>query len=552
MHPTITPTTIEHVSGLSGWTTIPTQLSSESSEGENSQDELDGLTSPLRAKTIATSDSQQIQTPSMLHKLEAKVLEPKLEAEKWISEPKSNSHPKSDSGALRTPAIDIRQSSTNVSGILRMKSMSPALSTGSGSSSSQRPASVKYRPSESPVSVNIQNPSSDDLTGMMEGSDAVSITYTRPRQKAIFDGIEILTHRPKTHANTSSKVYTGVSMSQTTDAVLGHVENDLPPSVREGEYASSPLYFPSSSHNRDPTPPARVITSSVSNSISAAVNSSIPTRLDSSPIRSKFIGVVIPLRSEPTSKAKAASSRDDAIATTMDMQSNQGSLLSALSNTFRKNTYSTTSFPTTGPQDAGPPSYRKAKPRITSSTFTSLNQATSPRPDAQTENLKNNHKVLLTEATVNALLDTKVAPMTTGMPPSVVGAFSSEMFMQQVGHESEVGWGGMLLSNESERHERRVNMNVRFLGPKPAVDFDGTNVIASIFSEKMARVGGKGEDSYITTRPQETPNSMFVDRLEGMFGNGRVDRGSAAKPKAKVSELFCLSLTFSVLLSLPH
>ncbi|KIM83997.1 hypothetical protein PILCRDRAFT_819023 [Piloderma croceum F 1598] len=545
VHPTITPTTIEHVSGLSEWTTIPTELSSESSEDESSQDELDGLTSPLRAKTIGTSDSQQIPTPSMPHKLETKVVEPELEAAKWISKPKSSSHPRSDSGALYTPAIDTRQSPTSGSGTLRMKSMSRALSTSSGSGSGQPPSSVKYRRSESPGSVNVQDPCSDDLTGIMEGSDAVSITYAKPRQKPLFDGIEILTHRPKIHANTSSKVYTSVSMSQTKDAVLGRVENDLPPSVREGEYASPPLNFPSSSHGRDLTPPARVVTSSVSNSVSnsvsAAVNSSSIPSLDSSPIRSKFIGVVIPLRSEPTLKAKAASSRDDAIATTMDMQSNQSSLLSALSNTFRKNTYSSTSFPITSrpaPQDARHLSYRNAKPRITSSTFTGFNQATSLRPNAQKENLKDNHKVFLTEATVNALLDTKVAPMTIGMPPSVVGAFSSEMSMQQVGHESEMGWGGMLLSNESERderRERRVNMNVRFLGSKPAVDFDGTKVIASpsIFSEGMARVGGEGEGGYITTRPQETPNSMFVDRLEGMFGSGNVGRGSVAKPKTK-------------------
>jgi hypothetical protein len=552
---TVNPTTIEDVSGLSRWTTIPTELLSESSEDESSQDELNGLTSPLRAKTIGTSDGQQILTPSMLHKLEAKVLEPEPEAAKWISKPKSSSHPRSDSGALYTPAINTRQSPTSVSGTLRMKSMSRALSTSSGSGSGQPPpASLKYQRSESPVSVNVQNPSSDDLPGMMEESDAVSITYAKPRQKLVFDGIEILTHRPKIHANTSSKVYTGVSMSQTKDTVIGRVENDLPPSVKEGEYASSPLYFPSSSHSRDPTPAARVVTSSVSNSVSVAVNSSSIPSLDSSPTRSNFIGVVIPLRS---SKAKVASSRDDAVATTTDMQSNQNSLLSALSDTFRQNTYSSTSFPNTSrpaPQDARQPFNRKAKPPITFSAFTSFNQAAPPRLNAQKEN---NHKVFLTEATVNALLDTKVAPMTIGMPPSVVGAFSSEMSMQQVGHESEVGWGGMLLSNESEseeRRERRVNMNIRFLGSKPADDFDATEVIASpsIFSEGMARVEGEGAGGCITTRLQQTPNSMFVDRLEGMFGSGSVGRGSVAKPKAKVSELSCLSLTFSVLLSLPH
>jgi len=115
----------------------------------------------------------------------------------------------------------------------------------------------------------------------------------------------------------------------------------------------------------------------------------------------------------------------------------------------------------------------------------------------------------------------------------------------------------MLLSNGSEseeRRERRVNMNIRFLGSKPADDFDETEVISSpsIFSEGMARVEGEGAGGCITTCPQETPNSMFVDRLEGMFGSGSVGRGSVAKPKAKVSELSCLSLTFSVLLSLPR
>ena len=520
---------------------MPTALSAlspESSEHESSQDELDGLTSPSRTKRIETSEGRRTPTHSKPHKLEAKVRTFEIEGTKWISKPESSSHLRSDQGAR--PPFENRQSSsqTGVSEPFLAKLTLPLLSNGSG----QRPApsvSTKYQRPELPGFFDAQNPSPARLAGIMKGSDPVSITHAKPWQKPIFDGVEIPIHRPKVHLESSSKAI-----------VIGRVADDASSSlsaVKDGEYTSPPLDFPSSSPTRGPTafrtPLAPVLVPSASNLVPTASISTSDSL--TSLTRTKFIGVVIPTRSGPLSKTKATSSYNDPITATTKAQPNQNSLLTALSNTFLQNIYTSTTFQP-APQDARQPSIRGVKPGNTSGTHPNFGHAAPPP-----SNEKDNRKISLTEATIDALLDTRMAPI--GVRSSVGGASSSEVRQRKVEPELDVGRAGVQLSSEGESAEvtdRRVRMNVRFLWSDPAIPFDSPEVIASAstHNEGMAGVGREGR--YIATHPRETPNGMFVNRLQGMFGSGSVGRGGVGKPKAKVSNFSFVTLGFPVFPSL--
>jgi hypothetical protein len=142
------------------------------------------------------------------------------------------------------------------------------------------------------------------------------------------------------------------------------------------------------------------------------------------------------------------------------------------------------------------------------------------------------------------------------------GMVSSEIQKREVGMQLDVGWGSMALEGDSEgaeARERRVRMNVRYLGSRPGVNLDAMEVddgpllsTPALRSEVTAstsilRDGSRSNEKggYIATCPQQTRNEMFVDRLEGMFGSGYMDRGNVGKPKVKVGDFHVIFWPFN-------
>jgi hypothetical protein len=308
--------------------------------------------------------------------------------------------------------------------------------------------------------------------------------------------------------------------------------------VREGKTAShtgviqpQPAALGSPPHTPIPVTP---------NSKAPATSPPSPSTKRTSGItpRSSFVGVVIPIRrpwqsdSPHIEHARRKTHAAHGIASSgvhtaeMDTESdvihdpgsgsgadnspasNSGTnnLLSALTNTFEKNRYVEADTPSPSPRLVDPLPVRRT---LVSKATEVSNAGTSSRGI-----LKVYRPVPLRQTDIDVLLGTNVAPMRVNEK-----------------------------CNDGERRRRATRMNVRFLLEGIAVD--GAETVdmreqserSNGHREKSAHPSGDGhmsQPSYTKPRPSQT--SMFVERLETMFGPGNNNHGTGNKPK-KVSHL---------------
>lgn len=161
----------------------------------------------------------------------------------------------------------------------------------------------------------------------------------------------------------------------------------------------------------------------------------------------------------------------------------------ALSGTFRENARAYTSVDASASSFSGPyrnsrPTHsRKAKASITSTTYNPNIASRAPRAS----------QAQLSQAEVDVLLDTHVAPMTISLAPDDNTRMLGPMEHNTPGANA------------------RIKLNIRFF---VAADGKAKNI-------------GRRE---VYAHPYETRNQKFLHRLERMFGIGRLDRGEGPKP----------------------
>lgn len=213
------------------------------------------------------------------------------------------------------------------------------------------------------------------------------------------------------------------------------------------------------------------------------------------------------------------------------------SLLEALNQTFEHHSRHPSSFlsnhasaiPPKTPKSNRAKLSRNAKAAITSSTYLHPSIATgfinSNLPKQVVE------QNLVTEDELDFVLNTQVAPLSLPGRGRIVDGLTAAVFGQKL----EVGWGPLGSETKAER-DRRLAVNLRFL--KSGLDVsNGTTDPATVPPRFRAHTLGR-----------RSTNSMFVERLDEMFGVGGLDRGNTAlKPKVSlvyVRQLPCSFLIF--------
>lgn len=141
-----------------------------------------------------------------------------------------------------------------------------------------------------------------------------------------------------------------------------------------------------------------------------------------------------------------------------------------------------------------------------------------------------NEKAHLSAAAVDIFLETQVATVAlpnssaateTGIRPNIDQDGQGNP-AAGLGPEIDLGWG-QLQQETADQRERRVRMNIRFLGATP-INRDTRRADIEPVTEHQQRDGG------FAVR-ELTSNEKFLERQTEMFGEGSMGRGGAGKPR---------------------